>query len=192
MKTHTVALSRTAKLGCIVLSAALCILGIVLTVVPEFPLLPLRLLCGGLLLVFGILKLIGFFSNDLYRLAFQYDLSFGTLLLAIGFVALVRPAAVLQFLCTAMGLYILGDGLFKIHLARDAKRFGISRWWIIPAVSILACGLGFALMLRPSETPSALTALLGINLAVYGILDLITVVLAVKVLPPKHPPEETE
>ena len=35
------------------------------------------------MLLFGFIKMIGYFSKDLYRLAFQFDLASGILLMAL-------------------------------------------------------------------------------------------------------------
>ena len=62
---------RAAKYGYIILSVLICILEIVLIAVPDFS---INLLCrigGGLLIVFGYIRILGYVSKDLYRLAFQ-------------------------------------------------------------------------------------------------------------------------
>ena len=43
------------------------------------------------------------------------------------------------------GLHVLrqiADGLFKIQIAVDAKRFGIQAWWLILVLAALAGGVG--------------------------------------------------
>jgi len=74
MRMRSTAPMRTAKIGYIAVSALLCILGIMLIVIPSFSINLLGNICGILMLLFGAVKLTGYFSKDLYRLAFQYDL----------------------------------------------------------------------------------------------------------------------
>ena len=45
-------------------------------------------------------------------------------------------------------IYILTDGLFKIQIAVDARRFGLRRWWLILTEAILAAILGLVLIFR--------------------------------------------
>ena len=68
---RSVAPMKTAKIGYIVLSVALCVLGIILIAFPGFSASLFGILCGVVLIMFGCVKLVGYFSKDLYRLAFQ-------------------------------------------------------------------------------------------------------------------------
>ena len=38
----------------------------------------------AMLIVYGLIKILGYFSRDIYCLAFQFDLAFGVLLAAVG------------------------------------------------------------------------------------------------------------
>ena len=64
---RSVAPMRTAKIGYIVISVLLCALGILLIAVPEFSVSAVGVICGAILIVFGIVRLVGYFSKDLYR-----------------------------------------------------------------------------------------------------------------------------
>lgn len=187
MRIRSVAPMRTAKIGYLLVSAALCILGIVLMAVPDFSVRLIGLCSGILLIVFGCVRLVGYFSRDLYRLAFQYDLPFGLLLVVLGIVTLTHPAALMTFLCIALGLYILSDGLFKIQIALDARQFGLRQWWLILALSLIAGVCGLLLMLRPGEGSRVLTVLLGITLLAEGLLNFGTVLTAVKIIRHQKP-----
>ena len=178
---------KTAKIGYIVLSAVLCVLGLVLILFPEFSASMLGVACGIVLLLFGIVKLVGCFSRDLYRLAFQYDLACGCLLILLGAVMLLRPDSLLNFICVALGIYILTDGLFKIQIAVDARRFGLRRWWLILTEAILAAILGLVLIFRLTDSTRVLTVFLGITMLAEGILNLSTVITAVKIVKNQKP-----
>ena len=129
---------KTAKTGYIILSALLCALGMTLILFPGFSASALGIVCGAVMILFGVVKLVGYFSRDLYRLAFQYDLACGCLLILLGLVMLLRPDSLLNFICVALGIYILTDGLFKIQIAMESRSFGIREWWMILAMAILA------------------------------------------------------
>ncbi len=187
MRIRSVAPMRAAKIGYILISVALCALGVLLIAVPEFSASLLGVLCGILFIVFGGVKLVGYFSRDLYRLAFQYDLTFGILLLALGVIMLVRPGSLMTFLCIALGLFILSDGIFKIQIALEAKTFGIREWWLILVFAILAGIFGLVLLFRPGEGSRLLVVLLGITLLSEGILNFSTVITAVKIIKHQRP-----
>lgn len=178
---------KTAKIGYIVMSALLCSLGILLIAVPDFSVSMLGVLCGALLIAFGIVRLVGYFSKDLYRLAFQYDLAFGVLMIALGIALLLHPDGLISFLCIALGLSFLADGLFKIQIAVDAKQFGIQRWWLILALAIATVLFGTTLVFRPSESGRVLTVLIGISMLCEGILNIGTMITAVKIIRHQQP-----
>lgn len=178
---------QAAKLGYIIVSLLLCTLGIVLIAVPDFS---ASLLCrvGGLLLIlFGIIKIIGYCSKDLYRLAFQYDLAFGILLIALGAVLLLRTETMVNVIWVLLGISILADALLKIQIAVDSKIFGIQQWWLIFSMAILTGVIGFLLVFRPSESARVIMVLLGVSLLFEGILNLVTILTAVKIIRDQKP-----
>ena len=172
---------QTAKVGYIIISILLCILGIVLIIVPDFSLILLCRLSGILLVLFGIVKIIGYCSKDLYRLAFQYDLAFGILLSALGVIMIFRTSTMIPLLCFLFGILVLADALLKIQIAIDSKNFGIQKWWLILLAAITTGVMGFLLVFRPSKSAEILMIILGLSLLAEGILNLITILTAVKI-----------
>ncbi len=155
--------------------------------VPGFSASALGIICGITLLLFGGIKLVGYFSRDLYRLAFQYDLIFGILLIALGVIMLMQPKSLVTFVCIALGLYILSDGLFKIQIAMDSKRFGIREWWLIFVLAIVTAVCGLVLMMRPGYGSDLLMIIMGATLLFEGILNFSTVITAVKIIKHQKP-----
>lgn len=140
METRSVASMRFAKTGYIVMSIVFCVVGVLFIALPAKAAVVIGKTLGVAMAAFGVVKLVGYFSRDLFRLAFQYDLEFGILLIALGLTVLLRTSGVMDFICVAMGVAILADGLFKIQIAVDAKRFGIQAWWLILVLAALAGG----------------------------------------------------
>lgn len=184
---RSIAPMRIAKIGYMVISIAMCVLGILLIVMPKFMTSMFGVICGILLIVFGIIRLVGYFSKDLYRLAFQYDLAAGITMIALGILMLVNPGNLMTFLCITLGLTILADSIFKIQIALDSQKFGIHEWWLILGFAVAAGLLGLILMFRPGESSSVLSVLLGVTLLAEGILNFSTVITAVKIIKNQRP-----
>ncbi|MEF2716280.1 MAG: DUF308 domain-containing protein [Oscillospiraceae bacterium] len=181
---------RAAKTGYIIMSVLLCVLGVlgvVLFVWPGVSVAVIGELLGIGMIVFGAVKVAGYLSRDLFRLAFQYDLAFGVLLIALGIVTLTHPGETIGFLCVVYGILVLSDGLFKVQIAVDAKRFGIDRWWAILLAAACAGVLGVLLVLRPGEGAQALTMLLGASLFLDGVMNLLVALLTVKIIRHQKP-----
>ena len=181
---------KVAKTGYIAISATLCIFGILLIVDPTFSVSAIKTFTGVALIAFGIIKIIGYFSRDLYRLAFQYDLAFGILVLPLGIIVLVRLENLMSFISVALGICVLADGLFKVQMSLDAKRFGITVWWLVLAAAIAAGSIGLVLIFRPGNSSEALTVLMGATLLADGILSIITVLTSVKIINHQRPDTE--
>lgn len=187
MKMRSVTPMRIAKSGYIIMSAVFCIVGILFIARPE---LSVKIIGRGLgiaMILFGCIKLVGYFSRDLFRLAFQYDLEFGILLIALGVIVLIRSPNVMNFIFIALGIAILADGLFKVQIAMDSKRFGIAAWWLILLLAVLTGFVGLLLVFRPVESAHVLTILLGVSLLAEGILNLCVVVSTVKIVKHQRP-----
>lgn len=178
---------KVAKIGYIVLSIALCSFGILLIVNPEISISAFGLFTGACLIIFGAVKIVGYFSKDLYRLAFQYDLAFGIMMIALGIMVILEPNNVIETICIALGIAFLMDGLLKIQIAIDAKKFGIHPWWLIFVMALLAVAIGILLVFRTAESAKTLMILLGMSLLTDGILNLVTVLTTVKIIRNQYP-----
>lgn len=173
---------KAAKIGYIMISILLCVLGIVLIAVPDFSVTLLCRLGGGIMMLFGLVKIIGYCSKDLYRLAFQFDLAFGILFVVLGFILIIRTDAMVNLICIVMGICVLADALLKIQISIDSRAFGIKKWWLILAMAILTGVAGFLLIFRPSESIQIIMILFGIVLITEGVLNLITILITVKII----------
>ena len=173
-----------AKAGYIVMSLVFCAAGVACIVNPGLSAAVIGRVLGVAMILFGAVKLVGYCSRDLYRLAFQYDLGFGLLLIAL---VLLRPAEVRDFLLTALGIAVLTDGLYKVQIAVDAKRFGVSAWWLTLVLAVAAGTVGLALVFRPWDSARLLTILLGAALVAEGILNLCVAISTVKIVNHQRP-----
>lgn len=178
---------QAAKSGYIIVSVLLCVLGAALIADPAFSVLLLCRLSGLLLVLFGAIRIVGYVSKDLYRLAFQYDLAFGILLIALGALMMLRTDKMANVLFSILGIYVLADALLKVQIAIDAKAFGIDSWWLILAAAVVAGVAGFLLVLRPSESAGAVMISLGAALLAEGALNFITILAAVKIVRRRGP-----
>ena len=187
MKTRTVALMWVAKIGYIVMSLVFCAVGVLFIIYPEISAMTATRILGAAMAIFGTIKLVGYFSRDLYRLAFQFDLQFGILLLALGGILLVRPRLMLSFVIAVIGVCVITDALFKVETSLQAKRFGIGAWWLILTAAIITAGIGFLLLCFPKDGAVFLTLLSGVSLLLEGILNLCVAVTTVKIIKHQKP-----
>ena len=178
---------RAAKIGSILLSVLTCALGLLLALRPGLSLFLIGRLVGATMVVFGVVKLVGYFAKDLYRLAFQFDLAFGILLITVGAILMAKPLGTAGLLCAALGVVLLADGLLRVQTALDARRFGLNTWWLMLALAVITGAVGALLALCPATGAEALTQLLGISLLAEGALNLCVAVCAIKIVAHQRP-----
>lgn len=171
---------KSVKTSYIILSVLFCLCGILILINPEVSTITLCYALGIIMILFGIVKIFGYFSKSYYRYIFQYDLAFGILLLTLGILILFHPFGILTIFYTIFGILFLTDGLFKVQIAIDAKNLNIQQWWLILVFSILTGILGLLMLLRPLKSATFITTLLGISLLAEGILNLCTVLFAAR------------
>lgn len=172
---------KSAKAGYLAMSLIFCALGVFLMIEPDISVSIIGVILGAVLCVFGVIRLLGYFSGDIFRLAFEHDLAFGILFTSLGVITLVHPDKAMSFLCVLYGIAVMADSLFKMQMSLDAKRFGIIKWWLIMLLAVLSCIAGAVLVLRPQEGGSVLAAVMGVSLFADGLLNLCVGLCAVKI-----------
>lgn len=67
-----------------------------------------------------------------------------------------------------LGVFVLVDGVFKLQTAVDAKRFGLSNWWLILLGSLICALFGMLLIIDPFSGNSVIMTFVGLSLAIDG------------------------
>ena len=161
-------LVRCAKTGNIVSGTAFFILGVILMLYPDASLRWLSRAIGAVMLASGIIRLVGYFSKDLYYLAFQFDFALGILSILFGAILVFKPALFISTVQIIMGVFALVNGLFALQTAMDSKKFGMRYWWILLAFSVVSSVTGLVLIISPLKTAAAVISLTGITLLIAG------------------------
>ena len=125
-----------------------------------------RWLLGSNFMVLGIARILGYFANDLYRLAFQYDFALGTFCVIFGVLSVIRPDSIQSVIPYAIGIYVLLDGLLKAQTAIDAKAFGMKHWGGLLASSAVLSLFGILALVGLTMWPQHI--LVGIALILDG------------------------
>lgn len=165
-----------------ILALACVGIGIFFMIRPDVAIVTLCRVCGVFFIVCGVVRLFGYFSKDLFQLAFQFDLAIGLLLMVIGVVLLWRVDQIVVIFPVFVGICILIDGVCKLQTALDARKFGIERWWIILIIAILVAFVGACLAVLPVGTTRVVVRLLGFNLSLDGCLNFWVVLKTVNIL----------
>ena len=128
----------------------------------------LSILC----LLVGGAKILGYFSNDLYRLAFQFDFAIGLFLIIIGILSLIVGRNDPLGMSKLFGIYVVIDGLLKLQTAFDAKKFGIDKWLVILLTAIVLVGSGVLTLIAPYSEQISQFLVLDIAMMIDGVVNI--------------------
>lgn len=169
MKSNN-AVVRSAKIINIVSASLMLVAGVLLMTINSLEeIVAQRILLGILFGMTGAAKIFGFFSNDLYRLAFQYDFAYGIFCELLTLLLVLSPSQNYEVLYLLLVVYVLMDALLKVQMSLDARRFGMRSWGAILGTALGLVALGaFAAAAIQAELVRALF-LVGLALALDGV-----------------------
>ncbi|MGN1164912.1 MAG: DUF308 domain-containing protein [Lachnospiraceae bacterium] len=172
---------RVARNGYILISFVFYISGVIYMILPAVSPMAVCICSGVILVAYGIVKIVGYCSEDLYNLAFQHDLACGVFLIVVGVITLGCNLRIRSYLTPALGLLILLDAVLKIQTAKDAKVFGLKTWNEILTFSIIAGIFGVLIIIRPFQGIRVTHIINGCGLLAEGIMNHLTVKETVKI-----------
>lgn len=150
---------KIAKTGYILISILFYIFGVICILSKNIDAKTGAMAGGAILIAYGVIKITGYLSKDLFCLAFQYDFACGLFLIVLGILVLAVNAGFEHHLLSGMGALVLLDSLLCIQTALDAQKFGLSSWHVILFTSILSGTLGAALIVLHTLTSAGLALL---------------------------------
>lgn len=133
---------KPAKTVNIILFSIMVATGLGLLIFTPVPALAQVIVLSALCILVGCSKIFGYMSDDLYRLAFQFDFAIGLFLIGIGVLTLIFAREDAMTIARLFGVYVFFDGLLKIQISFDAKKFGISKWFIVLITALLVTAAG--------------------------------------------------
>ena len=115
---------KRAKWGYLIFSILLCMMGLALILWPEISAETFCLLIGAVSLVYGIVKIVSYFTQGARAYSFfQFDLAGGIFLVILGMVFLVHPTYILTVLPVEQAMFL---SLQRIRLHHIQVRTVIS------------------------------------------------------------------
>lgn len=163
--------------------AGICIVGGTLLLI--WPMLELNVLCrisGVFLLIYGMAKISGYFTKDLFQLAFQFDFGLGIVAVILGILMIFRMEYIITFFAFCIGIFLFVDSALKIQTAIEAKRFGIEKWYWIFIIAVISGIIGVSLLFLSSEAIDMLVRMVGLGICLNGAMNLVVVLNTVRLI----------
>jgi uncharacterized membrane protein HdeD (DUF308 family) len=157
-----------------ILSVFCIVLGIALIADPGFFTKTIGYIIAGLLVCYGAVMLIiyftksseGFFENG-------PKLVGGLLLCAAGVFVFIQPDIISKVVAIVCGMYMLINGIVNLQGTLKMRKAGFPDWKTTGVPALITLGVGILLVLNPMMSVSFAMTLLGICLFVAGLINLI-------------------
>lgn len=152
------------------------LIGIMLMGFPEFSMVAVCYLIGIMFIILGVIKIMAYFSQEKYNIAFQFDLALGILSVIVGICTVIHHNWIISILPIIIGIMIIADSLFTLQASIDAKRFGLPRWYFLLLFSAVSVVLGLVLVFKSFKSAVVITILYGLGCFFIGFEKLISII----------------
>lgn len=168
IKTKIKSMYRTSM----IFSIVLLIVGIFLLIKPETTLYAISYLVGIILIIWGIVPVISFFSDKENQNYLEFSFICGVFALIFGIIVMINPSIIGSIIPLLIGIWMVINGVTKLQYALSVKKLGMDATTpIIISLVILICGI--LLIFNPFGGAVILTKLIGVFLIIYSVLDIV-------------------
>jgi uncharacterized membrane protein HdeD (DUF308 family) len=155
----------------IVFSLLFIVTGIFLLLRPETAINVVCYVIGVILVLWGVVSIIQFFSDKNSTNYLSLSFIFGSFVFIFGIIILIKPAIVASIVPLLIGVWMVINGVTKLSYSLSIYKFSKNMLSVIGSIFIIVFGV--TLIFNPFEGAKGLTQIIGIFLIVYSLLDLI-------------------
>jgi uncharacterized membrane protein HdeD (DUF308 family) len=186
-KNISSAIVKSAKVMHLCSAVIFLVAGLLLALVPDFEDSGTfrYVLVGVASIIIGATGIYGYFSNDMYRLAFQQDFALGIFNVLFGILLIINPVQLSVLLPTAVSILTLLDGGNKSQMALEGKNFGIEKWYLVLISAVLEIAAGLVLILLAYHELDV-RAWMGVAMGLVGVTNFWTTMYTVRVRKNTH------
>ena len=160
----------------IIMSALLSVVAILLIINPIKSLTIITTFLGAILIGIGILQVISYARADKEIKAFSFSLILGLITLIAGFIFVLNPTSIYNFIITIAGIWIIIESIIRLQLTVSFNKK--STYSIIMAIITLV--LGIIMLVNPFAAIEAVGMVAGISLLVNEIVNILGIITIMK------------
>lgn len=155
----------------IVFSILFILIGLFLIIKPEGAIHVVSYALGIMLLIWGIVSMIQFFSNKKSQNYLEFSFILGMLVFIFGIIILIKPDTIASIIPLLLGVWMICNGVTKLSYSLTINKETNATVSLI--VSGLIIILGIFLIFNPFSGAKVITQVIGVMMIVYSVLDLI-------------------
>lgn len=155
----------------IITSLGFAILGIIIAYNPNTTFQIISYVLGGILIAFGVLKIIEYFKMKESNIIYSDELSYGVIAALFGIVVIICSDMIEALIRILIGIWIVYSGVMRLGLAIKLQKFDSdNKIWVpvlLIAFMMTICGIYII------ASPGAVMLTIGIVMIVYAVMDII-------------------
>lgn len=159
----------------VIISVFFLALGILMLVRPDASFTVICRGLGILTAIFGALRVLQYFIRTPQGVGQRYDLAGGLFCLLIAALLILRAREVAAILSVIVGIFILIDSVFRLQVALDAHRTGVTAWGMMMILACISLLLGVLLVFDTFRGQAVISIIMGCALIYDALADLFTV-----------------
>ena len=181
------AIVKSAKIMHLCSAVIFLVAGLLLALVPDFEDSGIfrNIVVGVASIIIGATGIYGYFSNDMYRLAFQLDFALGIFNVIFGILLIINPMRLSVLLPTAVSILTILDGTNKSQMALEGKSFGIQKWYWVLISATLEILVGIVLIMLAYHELDV-RVWMGVAMGLVGVVNFWTTMYTVRVRKNTH------
>ena len=155
----------------IIFSLIFIFAGIFLLLKPETAINIVCYVLGIILVLWGVVSIIQFFSDKNSTNYLSLSFIFGAFVFIFGIIILIKPTIIASIVPLLLGVWMIINGVTKLSYSLSIYKASKNILSIVGAILIVVFGV--TLIFNPFEGAKGLVQIIGIALIIYSILDLI-------------------
>lgn len=169
-------LFRGMRGSILVFSIIYVLIGLILLVVSDAPLLAISYIFSVLLIITGVVLIMYYIGRDVTAENESYDLVAGVVAATAGIYLMINAKVLYPWLPAVMGFMVLISGLITFQNALDMRRMKQVFWAPVFLVALGSLALGFVILFYPFEKTTNMLRVIGASLLLSGGIDVITAI----------------
>ena len=161
-------------------SIILFFVGLFLIMRAETTLNVISYIVGVMLILWGVIPVITFFSNKENNNYLNSGFILGVFSLIIGVIVLINPKIIASIIPFVIGIWMIINGVTKLYYSLMLNKEKNATTAIVISLAILVCGI--FLVANPFKGAEILTQIIGASIMVYAVLDIVECITIKKVV----------
>ena len=154
----------------IIFSIIFIAIGIFLLLKPETAINIICYVLGVLLILWGVVSMIQFFSDKTSESYLSISFIFGAFVFIFGLIILIKPEIIASIIPLLLGIWMLINGVTKLSYSLTINKLSNATVSIVGSIFIII--LGVLLIFNPFAGAKSLVQIIGISFIVYSVIDL--------------------